>query len=211
METTGIWFKHPIDFFRFSKLFEIYPSEDLDLDERLNAYLRLSLYAAIVYYAIFQDVKIFSIVVIVMILTFVYYTTVRENYMQYDMLKARGGGENEAREHFKGNAACEYPKENNPFMNVLMNEYVDNPERNEACDVDNVHVKDLINDKYYSETYRDIDDVFDKKSSFRNFYTMPNTTIPNNQEDYAKWLYGIKEKTQKEGNGDRNKLFAKYY
>jgi hypothetical protein len=29
--------------------------------------------------------------------------------------------------------------------------------------------------------------------------------------DFANWLYGSKEKTQKEGNGDRNKLFASYY
>lgn len=211
---TSIWFKQPIDFFRFSKLFEIYPSDDLDLDERLNAYLRLSLYAAILHYAIFQDVKIFSVVVIVMILTFVYYTSVKENYMQYDMLKDRGGkkgNENEAKDHFKGNVSCQYPKDSNPFMNVLINEYVENPERKEACDIDNVHVKDLIDDKYYSDTYRDIGDVFDRKSSFRNFYTMPNTTIPNNQEDYAQWLYGINEKTLKEGNGDRNQLFAKHY
>jgi hypothetical protein len=205
---TGIWFKQPIDFFRFSKLFEIYPSEDLDLDERLNAYVRLSLYAAILHYAIFQDVKIFSVVVIVMILTYVYYVSVKENYMQYNTLKDRRG---KTKEHFNGNVSCQYPKDSNPFMNVLINEYVENPERKEACDVDNVRVKDMINDKYYSDTYRDIGDVFDRKSSFRNFYTMPNTTIPNNQEDYAQWLYGIKEKTQKEGNGDRNKLFAKYY
>jgi hypothetical protein len=78
----GIWFKSPVEFFSLSKLFEIYPSEDFDLDERLNAYMRLSLYAAILHYAIYQDVKIFSVVVIVMILTFVYYTSVKVNYMQ---------------------------------------------------------------------------------------------------------------------------------
>ena len=140
-----------------------------------------------------------------MILTYVYYMSVRENYVQYEQLK-RGKTKTE-----KSASDCIYPKENNPFMNVLMNEYVENPQRNEACDVDDVQVKNLINDKYYKDAYREIDDVFDKKSSFRNFYTMPNTTIPNNQEDYANWLYGIKEKTHKEGNGNRNKHFAKHY
>ena len=203
--TTGIWFKEPIDFFSFSKLFEVYPSEELNMEERLNAYLRLAIYLSLGYYIASRDVKVFSVPVIVMILSYVYYMSVHENYVQYEQLR------NEPQMRGKTAKGCEYPKEDNPFMNVLMNEYVENPQRNEACDVDNVKVKNLINDKYYKDTYRDIDDVFDKKSSFRNFYTMPNTTIPNNQEDYANWLYGIKEKTHKEGNGNRNKHFAKHY
>ena len=65
--------------------------------------------------------------------------------------------------------------------------------------------------KYFKDIYRDIDDAFDRKSSFRNFYTMPSTSIPNDQMEFANWLYGSKEKTQKEGNGNRNMFFASYY
>ena len=35
-----------------------------------------------------------------------------------------------------------------------------------------------------------------------NFYTTPNTTIPNNQGDFANWLYKT-PKTCKEGNGNQ--------
>ena len=31
---------------------------------------------------------------------------------------------------------------------------------------------------------------------------MPNTTVPNNQGDFAQWLYGV-PKTCKEGNGNQ--------
>ena len=37
--------------------------------------------------------------------------------------------------------------------------------------------------------------------SSRQFYTNPSTTIPNDQEAFAKWLYYNPEKTCKEGNG----------
>jgi hypothetical protein len=204
MVTTTIWFKNPTDFFSFSKLYAIFPLDKMTLDEKLNTYLRLAMYLSTIYYIMFQDVKVFSVIVMVMIITYVYYNSIHENYVQYEQLKHNMKTKQEPQ-------MCEYPKKNNPFMNVLMNEYAENPERNEACDVDNDHVKTLMNDTYYKDTFRDIDDVFDKKSSFRHFYTMPNTTIPNNQEDYSHWLYGIKEKTHKEGNGDRNMQYAKHY
>jgi len=32
--------------------------------------------------------------------------------------------------------------------------------------------------------------VYETFHSQRQFYTMPSTTIPNSQDEYAKWLYG---------------------
>ena len=37
---------------------------------------------------------------------------------------------------------------------------------------------------------------------------MPNTTIPNDQIEFAKRLYGIEGKTCKEGNGKKCKYYA---
>ena len=49
--------------------------------------------------------------------------------------------------------------------------------------------------------YRDVDDVFDRRSSSRQFFTTPNTTIPNDQSGFAKWLYE-RGPTCKDGDGD---------
>jgi hypothetical protein len=37
--------------------------------------------------------------------------------------------------------------------------------------------------------FTDVDDLFGKMNSQRQFYTMPSTTIPNKQGEFAKWLY----------------------
>lgn len=97
-------------------------------------------------------------------------------------------------------------------MNVLINEYTENPGRNPACDVEDGIVKKRMDDSFPQRLYReiDVDDVFDRKTSFRQFYTMPNTQIPNKQDHFAKWLYDTGE-SYKEGNGTRHKNFANYY
>ena len=46
-----------------------------------------------------------------------------------------------------------------------------------------------IEDKFGYNLYRDVGDLYGKSNSQREFYTMPATTIPNNQTACAKWLY----------------------
>jgi hypothetical protein len=198
-----IWFKDILKFISFSNMKNFIPTSSMNTIEKLNAYVLLSIYVTLIHYTIFNDSRVFGLTVITMLLTYLYYKSTQENYVQYQSINNKG--------KINKNTDCSLPSDNNPFMNVLMNEYADNPERREACDVDENKIKRVINDKYFKDTYRDVDDVFDRKSSFRNFYTMPNTSIPNDQTGYAQWLYGIKGKTQKEGNGDRNMYFASYY
>jgi hypothetical protein len=204
---TKIWFKDPLNFMSFGKILEFIPLNGMSFEEKLNSVVRFMTYFACVFYIIKPDIRIFSLIFVTLLGTAIYYNTVYENYSQYDELRYKHSKPVDRKKGLK----CTYPEDDNPFMNVLMNEYVENPERDEACDVEDENVKKAMGSKYYKDIYRDIDDVFDKKSSFRSFYTMPNTSIPNNQEDYAQWLYGIPGKTHKEGNGDRNKQFAKYY
>ena len=184
----------------------------MSMIDKLNSMVRLSLYVSIVHYSFFGDSSIFSLVLLTSICTYVYYKNVEENYSANS--KSQGFYEVKSDNDTSTgglDSDCTKPKDNNPFMNVLINEYSENPMRKEACDVDDSKVKSSMDDKYFKDIYRDIDDAFDRKSSFRNFYTMPNTSIPNNQREFADWLYRSKEKTQKEGNGERNKFFASYY
>ena len=46
----------------------------------------------------------------------------------------------------------------------------------------------------------DVNDVFAKHNSQRQFYTMPVTDICNDQTNFAKWLY-LTPPSCKEGNG----------
>ena len=96
-----------------------------------------------------------------------------------------------------------YPTKNNPFMNPTLEDYKENPIREAISKTDKISKQNLkkeINDKFNINLYKDLDDVFDKNNSQRQFYTVPVTTIPNEQTKFADWLYNTPE-TCKEGNG----------
>ena len=58
-------------------------------------------------------------------------------------------------------------------------------------------VKKAIEKNFNKNLYHDIEDVFSRNHSQRQFYTVPSTGVPNDQEEFAKWLYR-KEPTCKE-------------
>ena len=93
------------------------------------------------------------------------------------------------------------PTKDNPFMNVLIPEYVENPNRSPAADITNVSVKQEV-EKYFNENlYRDADDIWDKANSQRQWHTMPSTTIPNDRDAFMEWCYNTK-KVCKDGDLD---------
>ena len=49
------------------------------------------------------------------------------------------------------------------------------------------------------EQMGDVNDIFGKNNSQRQFYTVPGNQVPNDQGSFAQWLYGT-PKTCKEGN-----------
>jgi len=86
----------------------------------------------------------------------------------------------------------------NPFMNPSIADIKYNPQRPEACNIDKV--KDRVEANFKKRVFKDVNDIWGREYSSREFYTVPSTTIPNNQGGYAKWLYGTPP-TCKEGNG----------
>lgn len=88
------------------------------------------------------------------------------------------------------NYKCNTPNINNPFMNVLATQ-----EKNDlpACKNSNLDIKNMADNFYKLNLYQNSDDLFNKKHLDRQFYTMPSTTIPNNQLDFSNWLYKTHE------------------
>ena len=94
------------------------------------------------------------------------------------------------------------PTARNPFMNVLLDEIKYNPTRPPAEDSSNPANQIILNDFFRIQWFSDPTDVFGKTQSQRQFYTMPSTSIPNDQSSYQNWLYLIPGKTCKEGGRD---------
>jgi hypothetical protein len=82
-------------------------------------------------------------------------------------------------------STCKFPTKNNPLMNINIG---DNPLNNAACEYSD-EIKENINKKFKYNLYQDVDDLFGRYNSQRQFYTMPSTSNPNDQKSFAEWLY----------------------
>jgi hypothetical protein len=85
---------------------------------------------------------------------------------------------------------CRRPDKENPFMNPLLNDITLNPEDPEpvACNADDEEIKEKIVDCYNENLYRDVEDLFERYNSQRQFYTVPHM-YPNDQKSFADWCY----------------------
>jgi hypothetical protein len=188
MNLPNIWFLDPMELIDVDKLTDFYPKNSMTFNEKLNSFMRFSIYFSIGVFLLNNNSKVFYSIFFGGIFTVILYNYKTEIF-------------NTTAEPFKEDyriEKCTTPKVNNPFMNVLVSDYSDNPERQEACDVDNVKTKHEMEKHFNNDLFRSVDEVFDNKYSYRQFYTTPNTTIPNDQEGFAKWLYFTEGKTLKE-------------
>jgi len=92
----------------------------------------------------------------------------------------------EANQKYK-KSKCRKPTADNPYMNVVFSDYLDAANVPEPCNSD--QTKDDAQYLYNSTVYRNIEDVYERQNSQRLFYTLPITTIPNKQGEFADWLY----------------------
>jgi len=169
-----------------------FPTQDMTFTEKLNAVMRFILYFTIIMLLFTGDVRMIFVPILVGTLTALL------NEYVHDLPAHEKDQKTET--FVKSKGSCIRPTDQNPFMNVLMNEYVDSPDRSSACDTENPDVKKTISNMFNEKLFRSVDDIFYKNSSDRQFYTNPNTMIPNDQDGFARWLYQT-EPTCKEGNG----------
>lgn len=149
------------------------PTDEMTYVEKINAGTRFLIYGSILLYLIRGDSYVFFIPIIGMIVI-------------YFLIKW-GNGIKEIKEEFTGidTEVCQLPSIDNPFMNVLPN---DDRKRAEACQYTE-NTKEKIEDAFYSNLYLDTNDIYGKNNSQRQYYTMPSTSIPNEQSEFASWLY----------------------
>jgi hypothetical protein len=98
---------------------------------------------------------------------------------------------------------CTKPTIDNPFMNFTMADYmnVDSNgkifDRPPACDSLDPEIKKEIDVGFNNNLFKDVNDIFGKMNSQRNYYSAPSTEIVNDRENFMKWLY-LAPKTCKE-------------
>ena len=173
--------------FYSNKLTEFFPTINMTLIEKLNAIFRLSIYLSVLLYLVTNNYLYFYIMIIIGVFTtFIYYNQ-KDNIELY-FNSINNSDDNVIVERELENKTDIEPTTENPFMNI--NLITDNKEKSSAPKSwNNIELQKDINDKFNYNLYRDVGDLYGKSNSQREFYTMPSTTIPNEQTAFAKWCY----------------------
>ncbi len=82
------------------------------------------------------------------------------------------------------------PTKENPFMNVLLTEIQDDPNRADAAPTSRRDVKAEMYKAFQntSDLYMDTTDLFDQSQAMRTFHTLQSAKVPNDLDGFKAWL-----------------------
>ena len=187
------WLYNPLVLFDKDGIIELWPNKEYSLSRKLNAVTRTILLLTILGYYLTKSMNIIiSSVVTLVILVIIYKnkSKINESFDNKINLEAN-------KKIVKDILKTEFtmPNDKNPLMNVIMDDYKYNNKKKKAAPANQDIVNEEINkkgkiNKDKLKLYGNLGDNLAHEHSMRNFYSMPNTTIPNNQKDFAKFCYG---------------------
>ena len=185
----NIWYKDLRILYINNNYIKFFPTANMNNIEKLNSIVRTSIIISTILILYTGNINFIFLAIFVLLLTYLIHSnnTNISNYNNYTEKKV------------------EYvlPTVDNPFMNITLNDYIENPNREALIKKNNYKnpkLDNLINKSFNFNLYKDFSDIFNKNNSQRQFYTTPVTTIPNNQKSLGNWLYKTSE-TCKERTG----------
>jgi hypothetical protein len=162
-----------------------FPSPKYSLITNLNAIMRFFILYSVLCFLIYLKLDVFKPLILVIIISLILYYF--RDYIKEPFIN------NENQETIK--IENRTSTKNNPMMNISVNDY--NSRKNIV--IDKNITNEEINKNLNQGLFNDISDISSKNMFERNFYTTPINTIPNDQTEFAKWLYDkgptCKEKT----------------
>lgn len=190
-----MWFKDIKSFIKENNYYKFLPTHEMTFFEKLNAIMRFSIYFSIIVLLTKNNYKVLFVPIIVGLGTYILYeNSLQKKKKVKKVLKKK-------KQIIQKKKICSKPTKENPFMNVLVHEYKEEPDKPEGCIIEG-EVGDKVDEEFNKNLIRDAEDIYNKNASQRQFYTMPVTSVINNQDDYTSFLYDIKP-TCKEGAGQK--------
>lgn len=182
---TDLWYNNPLVLLDNWMIF--FPTNDLNRMEKINALARLAIYYSILITLFSLDTKWYSVSVVLLIISFSL-----GYYEDFEDVR-------------KTTINCTNPTKTNPFMNFTLDDHLtNNVDKPPACPLDKV--KNKMREEFRKDIIPDPADLWGQNISDRQFFTMPWTTIVNNQTNFAKWLYGSAGECKNMGlNCDKNR------
>ena len=172
------------------------PLINMSFKDKILAITNLIIFLSLIFSLIFKNVVFILLgLIIIIILFYIYLYNENVKIKQNKTLT-------ENNLDFIDNKICVKPSSENPFMNPTIIDYTNSNNNIKACPYINTKIEDNVNNYFKQNVYKDINDIYERNYSERQFYTVPATTIPNDRDSYQKWLYS-RGKTCKENNGEQ--------
>jgi hypothetical protein len=172
-----LWINDPSILFSRDSWFKFVPMSYMDVPTSLNTIVRFTVYFSII--MSMTDSKYLIAIPLVLVLT----VLAEKVFPHVRTLEA-----------FKNAASIleKYtrPTPTNPFMNPLLTEIQDNPNRPDAAPITSNKVKREIEKAFQhtSDIHMDTTDRFDMAQAMKTFHTLQSAKIPNDQDGFLKFL-----------------------
>lgn len=199
MSTTVLWTSDPYILLQNDELMNIFPTKEMNYDQKVNSIARFILYVTIISFFITQNYWLLIFGFILLIIMYFYILKKTENFKVINKIT------NITKPlHTFLKEKYEPIQSNNPFNNVLLTDIVDNPNRKSAPPAFQPEVSENITKNIKraiqkmnptiintnKQLYGDLWEKFQLDQSNRAFFSTANTEVVNNQNAFAQWLYG---------------------
>ena len=185
----NIWFSDINIILNKDNLFNIVPTQDMSSGEKVNSITRFAFYLSVMLYLVSGNYLYFYIVLTIILVTYMIYIFNTKEFFNKDLepVNSDDNENTDINSITELNSDCQSPTKENPLMNPLLGK---NPYKNkEACSIQNNTVLDKIDKKFCDKLFQSTSSIFNNRNNQRQFYTVPNTGIPNDQTAFANWLY----------------------
>jgi hypothetical protein len=190
--TEAFWYTEPNVLFQQDTWYMFVPQPNMSVRESLNAVVRFSVYLSVLLFATSRDPWYLLLIPVVMIATIFLHRTfpeakkiVSEGFVSGPVVTGYTGDERSR------------PTPDNPFMNPLLTDILENPDRPPADEITSLRVRDEVNEAFAqtSDIYMDTTDLFNLVQSQRNFYAVP----ADDHEGFLKFLGKNAQRTNQKG------------
>jgi hypothetical protein len=208
------WSENPNILLNNEFLFELFPVEKMSFEQKLNAISRTVILMTLITFFYTKSVRILIIGAISLFFIFMLH---KSKKTEKEAIKRKKEGFDESpADLFKPadlTNVFREPDSSNPFGNVLVTDYIYDPQRKPAPPAFNQKVNEKIIEKakdvvrkcnpdypdITDKLFKDLGDQYVFEQSLRPFYSTASTTIPNDQQTFSEFCYGSMVSC-KEGN-----------
>jgi len=201
------WSENPNVILNSKYVFEFFPTENMSYGQKLNAISRLVIFMTIIGFLLYRSFRILiisSITLFSLHLIYSNYTKSRSDSIDLE------GFANPAMDILKEKQIStspeifDTPTKENPFSNVLINDYDYNPNKKPAPPISKPEIANTIlseakamvqklnpgQPNIADKLFQDLGEQYVFEQSLRPFYSTASTTIPNDQSGFADFCYG---------------------